>query len=178
MTTIIRSVAFAGALLAQAPGASAKVIDQSATGFTLAYEADFTVEPNAAYDAFVDSGSWWSKDHTYSRDSKNLTIDLKNGGCWCETLPNGGFVRRMELIHVVPGEWLLLRGGLGPLAFMGVAGAMRVTFEKEDKGTHVTMRYAIGGHDDDDFKTIPNEVDQVLGEQFKRYSNFVTTGKP
>lgn len=179
MTTIIRTATIAGALLlAFVPAASAKVIDQSATGFTLVYEADFTVEPKAAYDAFADSGSWWSKDHTYSHDAKNLTIDLRNGGCWCETLANGGFVRRMDVIHVVPGERLLFRGALGPLAFMGVAGSMRVTFEKKDKGAHVTMRYAIGGHDDDDFKTISKAVDEVLGEQFKRYSNFAATGKP
>jgi len=178
MTAIIRVLAFAVVVLALPPAASAKIINQSATGFTLVYEADLAVESNAAYDAFTDSGSWWSKDHTYSHDSKNLSMELKNGGCWCEKLPNGGFVRRMDVVQVVPGERLLLRGQLGPLAFMGVAGAMRVTFEKKDKGVHVTMRYAIGGHDDDDFKTIRAAVDEVLSEQFQRYSSFATTGKP
>ncbi len=165
-------------LLALAIGAHAKVTSQSATGFAVSHTAEVTADPKAAYDAFVKIGNWWGSDHTFSGDAKNLKIETKSGGCWCESLPDGGFVRHLEVTHVAPGKTLVFSGGLGPLHFMGVAGAMMVSFEKTDKGTHVTLSYAVGGYDEKDFKDLANGVDKVLGEQFKRYTNLASTGKP
>lgn len=173
------SAAFAlSFLLALATVAQAKVTFQSATGFTVSHTADVTADPKAAYDAFVKIGNWWGSDHSFSGDAKNLTIETKRGGCWCEALPEGGFVLHMEVTHAAPGKTLVFSGGLGPLHFMGVAGAMMVSFEKKDKGTQVTLSYAVGGYDERDFKDLAKGVDGVLGEQFKRYANFASTGKP
>jgi hypothetical protein len=164
--------------LALASGAEAKVTSQSASGFSVTYSADVPSEPKAAYDAFLKIGSWWSSDHSFSGDAKNLSIETRNGGCWCEKLPDGGFVRHMEVTHVAPGNALVFAGGLGPLHFMGVAGTMLVSFKKVDKGTTVTLSYSVGGYDEKGFEALSNGVDKVLSEQFQRYTTFATGGKP
>jgi hypothetical protein len=73
---------------------------------------------------------------------------------------------------------LVFSGGLGPLQFMGVAGAMTVNF-KETKGTTtVTLRYDVGGRDEKNFEEISKGVDAVLAEQFARYAKYVGSGTP
>lgn len=178
MTRIFQAAAVLMIALLFVPPAAAKVVSQSATGFLVTHEADVTVDPQAAYDAFVQIGRWWSDAHSFSGAAKNISIEPKAGGCWCESLPNGGSVRHMTVIHANPGALLVFNGGLGPLQFMGVAGSMKVSFKAGGSGTHVSLVYAVGGYDPDNFKEISKGVDAVLGEQMKRYGDFATTGKP
>ena len=174
----LRTVTTAIAALALTATAQATVTSQSPTGFTVAYEADLAVTPQAAYDAFLKVGSWWDMEHSYSGDGKNLGIDVKPGGCWCETLKDGGFVRHMTVEQAVPGARLVFSGGLGPMAYRGVTGAMVVAIEAKGTGAHVKLTYAVGGHDPKDFKDSSKGVDAVLDAAFKRYTNFAATGKP
>ncbi len=175
----LRIIATFFTTVALVTSAHATVTSQSPTGFTVAYEADVTVAPKAAYDDFVEVGSWWNAaSHSYSGDGKNITVDVKPGGCWCETLKNGGFVRHMTVEQADPGARLVFSGGLGPLAFMGVSGHMIVSIQAKGAGSHVKLTYIVGGHDPKDFKDIANGVDGVLGEAFKRYTNFTSTRKP
>jgi hypothetical protein len=160
------------------PSTHAKVVSQSAAGFVVTHEADVAVDPKAAYDAFVKVGRWWNDSHSFSGAAKNISIEPRADGCWCEALPNGGSVRHMTVVHANPGALLVFNGGLGPLQFMGVAGSMKVSFKARDKGTHVSVVYAVGGYDAGDFKDISQGVDAVLGEQIKRYGDFASTGKP
>ena len=178
MTRILQSAAVLTIALLLVPSAAAKVVSQSATGFIVTQEADVAVAPQAAYDAFVKIGQWWNDAHTFSGAAKNISIEPKAGGCWCEALPNGGSVRHMTVVHADPGAMLVFNGGLGPLQFMGVAGSMKVTFKAQDKGTHVSVTYAVGGFDTDNFAEISKGVDAVLGEQIKRYGDFASTRKP
>ena len=46
---------------------------------------------------------------------------------------------------------------------------MKVSFKAQHNGTHVSVVYAVGGHDPDNFEEISKGVDAVLGEQMKRY---------
>lgn len=178
MKPILQTAAILTTALSFATSASAKVASQSANGFVVTHEADVAVEPKAAYDAFVNIGAWWNEAHTFSGAAKNISIEPKAGGCWCETLPDGGSVRHMTVVHANPGAMLVFSGGLGPLQFMGVAGSMKVSFEAQGKGTHVSVAYAVGGYDPDNFKEISKGVDSVLGEQMTRYAKFASTGKP
>jgi hypothetical protein len=146
---------------------SAKVDEASATGFVVSLEAQMPEPPSAAYARFVDIGSWWSADHTFSGSSANMTLSAAQGGCWCESLPDGGFVRHMEVAYAAPGDMLVLRGELGPLLFMGVAGAMTVSFKQDGQGTKLSLRYTVGGHDPENFVDLATAVDAVLGEQVK-----------
>lgn len=178
MTHILQAAVVLTMALLFIPGARAKVVSQSASGFMIAHEAEVAVEPKAAYDAFVEVGRWWTDSHSFSGAARNLSIEPKAGGCWCETLPKGGSVRHMTVIHANPGAMLVFNGGLGPLQFMGVAGSMQVTFKTKGSGTQVSIVYSVGGYDPDGFKEISKAVDQVLAEQVKRYADFASTGKP
>jgi len=166
------------ALLAVPAIADAKVTAKGATGFVVEHKAEVKTDAKAAYDAFVKVGSWWSSSHSFSGDAKNLSIDTKPGGFWGETLPNGGFVKHLDLVHAAPGSMLVFSGGLGPLQFMGVAGSMTVSFKPGKGTTTVTLRYDVGGRDDKNFEDISKAVDGVLAEQFARYAKFADTGKP
>lgn len=158
----------AAALLATGP-ATAKVTDQNANGFTVVLEGDISITPDFAYKRFLDIGAWWSDSHTFSGKAANLTITAQQGGCWCETLPNGGFVRHLDVAYADPGKMLIFRGGLGPLLFMGANGAMTVKFVHLDEGTHVTLTYAVGGYDPGGWGDLSKAVDGVLAEQFRSY---------
>jgi arylamine N-acetyltransferase len=158
--------------------AEAKVLAKSATGFAVEHTVELKTDAKSAYDAFIRIGSWWSSSHSFSGDAKNITIETKPGGCWCETLPDGGFVKHMDVVHAAPGKMLVFSGGLGPLQFMGIAGSMTVSFTAAKDTTTVTLRYDVGGRDDKNFEDISRGVDGVIAEQFARYAKFATTGKP
>jgi uncharacterized protein YndB with AHSA1/START domain len=176
---MILRVTAAVAALALASATHAAVTSQAPSGFTVTYEADVAATPQAAYDAFTQVGSWWNAaSHSYSGDGKNITIDVKPGGCWCEALPNGGFVRHMTVEQAAPGARLVFSGGLGPLAFMGATGHMSVNIQAKATGSRVKLTYAVGGHEPKKFKDIAKAVDGVLDEAFKRYVNYASTGKP
>ena len=166
--------------LTLATGAHAKVLARSPTGFVVEHHVELKTDAKSAYEAFTNIGSWWNSSHSFSGDAKNITIDTKPGGCWCETLPGGGFVKHMDVVHAAPGAMLVFAGGLGPLHFMGVAGSMTVSFQTAQSTniTTMTLRYDVGGRDDKNFKDISKAVDGVLFEQLARYRNFATTGKP
>ncbi len=178
MTRILQAAVVLSMALLFVPDARAKVVSQGASGFMIAHEAEVAVDPKAAYDAFVEVGRWWNDSHSFSGAAKNLSIEPKAGGCWCEALPNGGSVRHMTVVHANPGAMLVFNGGLGPLQFMGVAGSMQVSFKAKGSGTQVSVVYAVGGYDPDSFKEIAKAVDAVLAEQIKRYGAFAATGKP
>ena len=163
---------FACALAAALPViAEAKVDGVGSSGFAVAYEADLKVLPPDAFAKFLEVGQWWSSEHSYSGDAGNMTITPVQGGCWCEAI-SGGFVEHLKVVNVQPGSLLVLSGGLGPLQFMGVAGSMVVTFEAKYGGTHVSLRYSVGGYDPDNFAHLSGAVDGVIGAGFESYRAF------
>src|SRR6184192_3201955 len=83
--------------------AGADVVDVSPSGFLMRHELGVGVPPDKAYATFVSEvGSWWNGQHTYSGDSKNLAIDARALGCFCEKLGNGGTVAHMQVVYVQP----------------------------------------------------------------------------
>jgi uncharacterized protein YndB with AHSA1/START domain len=173
-----RIVILVSAALLLSSSAEAKVIARSSSGFAIVVDSDLKASPQDAFDAFVGIGKWWDMDHSYTHNGANMHLDLKPGGQWYETLPDGGYVNHLDVIQADIGKRLVLRGGLGPLAFMGVNGALTVSFEKVAQGTHVKLTYSVGGFDPEEFKTMSKAVDGVLAAQLARYVSYVNTGKP
>jgi hypothetical protein len=149
---------------------AAKVTEQNDTGFTVVLEGDISITPDYAWRRFLAIGSWWSDAHSFSGKARNMTIKPEPGGCWCEALPNGGFVRHMDVVYADPGKMLILKGGMGPLLFMGAIGSLTVKFAPLDEGTHVTLNFAVGGHDEKGWKDLSAGVDAVLSEQFRSFT--------
>lgn len=162
------ALAAVASLMAAAP-AHAEVVASAANGFVVRHVVSVPVPATAAWRQFIDIASWWTPEHTYSGQAKNLSLRPRLGGCWCEKLPNDGFVEHMRVVYVAPNQTLRLHGGLGPLQELGVSGAMTIAFEGDGPSTKVTMTYAVGGYTPAGLGPLAPIVDGVLGAQMLRY---------
>lgn len=153
-----------------APRAAAEVLAVDAGGFELRQVVESRLAPADAFRRFAVLADWWSDAHTYSGQARNLSLDLRPGGCWCEQLAGQGGVEHMRVVYVDPGRAVRFSGGLGPLQELGVAGVMTVSFKAIDGGTRVTMVYRVGGRRTGGFADLAPLVDQVLATQFARFA--------
>jgi uncharacterized protein YndB with AHSA1/START domain len=164
--------------LALASGAHGEVVGAAANGFEVKETAHIAASPDKVYAALIAPSHWWNPDHTFSHDAANLTLDARAGGCWCETLPDGGSVKHLEVVLAMPGKTLRLRGALGPFQPVGAAGAMAWTLKPGATGTDVEMTYSMGGFAPEGLDKHAQVVDGVLGEQMQRLKRFIETGAP
>ena len=169
------ALAIAGALTAGP--AVAAVVDSTAAGFLVREEAVMGAAPDSVYRAIARIGSWWHPDHTWSGDARNLSLDPRAGGCFCERLPGGG-VQHMTVVYAAPGRQLRLVGGLGPLQGSGVAGSLTFALAPVAAGTAVQWSYSVGGYFTGGLAGIAGAVDEVLALQLARLKGFVETGQP
>ena len=167
-----------GMLGALAAPASAEVTSSSANGFAIRHSVQLVVPTERAFAALGELPRWWSKDHTYSGKSENLSMTLRPGGCFCEKLEKGGGIEHLRVAMVQPGERLVMTGALGPLLYEGVAGVMDITVERIAGGSRVTMLYRAAGFAKGGADTLAPVVDKVLGEQLKRYREFLSQKRP
>lgn len=166
-------------LMLCAGSAAAAVVEAGISGFQVKYDAVFKAAPEDVYRALTDHvGDWWNPAHTFSGDAKNLHMDARAQGCFCETLPKGGSVRHLTVVFAAPGVALRLEGALGPLQAGGVAGSMTWAFAPKDGGTEVSLTYNAGGYLPGGLDKIAPAADGMLGEQFARFKSYVETGKP
>lgn len=168
----------AGALLACLPLAgAAAVTDLGPSGFSVRHEVGIEAPPETVWRMLTGHvGEWWSSDHTYSGAARNLYIELKPLGCFCERLVGDGAVVHLIVTFVDDARMLRLSGGLGPLGLMGVTGNMTWSLGATDAGTGLVLDYAVGGYAPDGFEEMAEAVDFVLGEQVERLRRFVETG--
>jgi len=174
MRTWVMTLA-AGLALA-APAARAEVADRSPAGFEVVEKATIAAPPAKVWAALVRPDRWWDPNHTFSKDAKNLSIDLA-GGCFCEKLPQG-VVRHMTVAYADGETQLRMFGGIGPLQFTGAAGHLGVRLKPVGDGTEVTMTYDVGGYAKGGLaEAFAAPVDQVLGQQLARLKKAVETGR-
>jgi uncharacterized protein YndB with AHSA1/START domain len=148
-------------------------------GFLVKFDVSVNAPAAKVYDALVGQiGLWWDPQHTYSGDSKNLSIDARPGGCFCEKLPNGGGVEHARVIYVAPREVLRLSGALGPLQASGVAGTLTWKLTSGTDNTRLQLSYSVGGFIDGGFEKIAPAAESVLRIQLDRLKQFAETGKP
>jgi uncharacterized protein YndB with AHSA1/START domain len=151
-----------------------EVVDKAPNGFTIKVVVQVAAPPETVYTSLVRHvGDWWDPAHTYSGDSKNLSIIAEPGGCFCEVLPAGG-VQHGTIVNVAPGKLLRIVGSLGPLQETGVTGAMTWQMEKSGPtGAKLTFTYAAGGYYPGGLEALASVVDGVLTRQvqlLKEYS--------
>lgn len=172
--------ALAFALAALLPrGAGAEVVSSSEVGFIVRSEAVVAAPASEAYNALaMHIARWWDPAHTFSGDSRNLSLKAVAGGCFCETLPGSGSVRHLEVVYVSGGKMLRMSGALGPLQGSGLAGSMTWTFAASGDSTKVELAYAVGGYFEGDLREMAPLVDSVLSGQLARFKLFVETGSP
>ena len=149
-------------------GASAEVLSVGPNGFEVRETVHVAAASDKAYAALLQPARWWSSDHTFSGNAANLVLDARAGGCWCESLPDGGSVEHLHVVYVAPGKTLRLRGALGPFQGLGVEGAMTWTVKSGANGTDISVSYTLGGYAKDGFDAASKAADRVLGEQIER----------
>jgi uncharacterized protein YndB with AHSA1/START domain len=164
-------------MLSGTPAQSARQV--TSNGFLVKFEVSVNAPAAKVYDALVGQiGSWWDSEHTYSGDAKNLSIDARPGGCFCEKLPNGGGVEHARVIYVGPREVLRLSGAFGPLQASGVAGTLTWKLTSGTDNTRLQLSYSVGGFIEGGFEKIAPAVEGVLRGQLDRLKQFAETGKP
>jgi uncharacterized protein YndB with AHSA1/START domain len=162
-------IVFAAAALIGPGAASADVVDRSPAGFTVKAVATIAASPDRVFLALVDEiDRWWDSAHTVSGDAGNLWLTPNPGGCFCETMANGGGVAHAVVNHVVPGELLRMTGALGPLQAAAVTGTLTWQFAKSGTGTTATVTYVVGGYSPGGLDALSGAVDQVMTEQLRR----------
>jgi uncharacterized protein YndB with AHSA1/START domain len=176
---MFRRLLIAASLLVALPTSAHSTPQITPTGFLVKLETNINGPPAKVYDALVGQvGSWWNPEHTYSHDAKNLSIDPRPAGCFCEKLPNGGGVEHLRVVYVAPREVLRLSGGLGPLQASGLAGSMTWKLTGGAENTRVELSYSVGGFIQGGFEQIAPAVESMLNDQLNRFKLFVETGKP
>lgn len=158
------------AILGVGSVAHAEVRAGTGGSFTIHHEAVSKEPTAAAYQRFQDIASWWDGAHSYSGDAKNLSIDVSPGGCWCEKLPEDGFVEHMRAILAIPNKMLRFSGGLGPLQAVAASAVLTVSFMPVEGGTKVVFHYVVVGSDGEKVGELGDPVDQVMGAALKRFA--------
>lgn len=159
--------------------ARADVASASAGGFVLTIQGTLAAEPEKVFDQVLRVGEWWNGQHTYSGSARNLTLENKPGGCFCEQLPAGGFVRHGSVEFSSRGKTLRISGALGPLQGIGAYALMALSFQKAGTGTKLVMTYTVSGYaPGKGYEELAAPVNEVLTDQFARLKRYVETGKP
>lgn len=162
-----------------AGGARGEIVSAAANGFSLRQVADAqSMAPPAVWAALSDIGKWWDPQHTYSGDSRNLTLEPYVGGCMCEKLSLYAGVEHAHVVYAQPAKTLRLKGALGPLQEFGVDGSMTWQIEPAGGGSRITLTYNVGGYADRPLADWAPIVDEVLGAQLQRLARFVSSGSP
>lgn len=155
-------------LLPAAHGVLADVVNATPAGFEVKETAHVASTPDKAYAGLLTPSHWWNSDHSFSGNAANFTLEARAGGCWCETLPDGGSVQHMTVTYLAPGKVLRLRGALGPLGSMPIEGVMTWTLKGAGGGTDISLGYAVSGTAPQGFDSLSKAVDGVLADAVAR----------
>jgi len=167
------------AALAGAGAARAAVVDVNLSGFQVKETVEIAAPADRVWSALGHIGAWWNPDHTWSKDARNLRLELVAGGCLCEALANGtGAARHMAVIFVVPGKTAILDGALGPLMFSGTSGRLVWSLTEADGKTTLSQTYYVGGYNEGGFAKLAPAVDGVLTDQLGRLKAYAEAPPP
>lgn len=168
----MRFLMFVAVALGLAAPARAELVSAGSNGFEIRHSVSLVLPTEQVFASFARIGEWWSADHTYSGEAKNLSLRLTPGGCFCESLKEGGGIEHMRVALVQPGERLVMTGPLGPLLFEAATGVMDVRVERIAGGTRLVLNYRAAGFAKSNAAELAPVVDQVLGEQVKRFRTY------
>jgi uncharacterized protein YndB with AHSA1/START domain len=163
-------------LLAATP-ATAEVVSASPNGFEVRETVTLVVPADAAFASFSDIAAWWDPEHTYSGDSRNLSLNLNPGGCFCERFAKGGGIEHMHVTYLEPGKRIVFTGALGPLLYEATSGVMNVEIKTAAGGSQLTLDYRAAGFFNGGAEKLAPQVDEVLAGQLKRLRTYAA-GRP
>jgi len=178
MQRLVLTVALMGSLTAVHNVVQAEVVRATDSGFAVKHQVDVSMPPPAAWAALSDIGRWWDGVHSFSGDARNLSLDPRVGGCFCEKLGMYAGVQHMTVIHAQPPKLLRLAGAMGPLQEFAVTGSLTWQIEAGGGGSRITVQYTASGYADRPMSEWAPLVDSVLVGQMERLARFINTGSP
>lgn len=142
-----------------------------------------TVEVNAAPEVVYDAltarvGEWWGATNTWSGDARNLSVDARAGGCFCEKLSSGGTVQHMQVVWAERGTLLRLSGAPGRLQEGAFIGTLSWALTKTAVGTRIEMTFSVAGFAPGGFEAIAPAVDESWSAQVGRLAKYLGPAKP
>lgn len=171
----------------------AKIDNQGKQHFVVKHEFMVEQSLNVVFERFKQVSKWWEGEHSFSGNAANLYFDFDKERCFCEKMPNGGFVEHLQVIHVSDQKKVVFSGGLGPLQEHAVSGKLIWRFTEHEKAVQdnaehgnakqgnteqesakqsnqvkVSVEYRVFGHVVGGMEQWPKAVDFVLGVQVKR----------
>lgn len=173
---LVRSCALLLAL-SSATVSHAEVTSTGPIGFSTRHVVEApNVQPPVLWAALTDISRWWDSEHTYSGDSRNMTLDPVVRGCFCEKLSLYAGIEHAVVVYALPAKLLRLRGALGPLQESAVTGSLTFQIEAAAGGSMLTVTYSVAGYADRPMADWAPIVDEVLESQVQRLGRLVTTG--
>jgi len=154
---------------------SAEVVETRDGFFKIRSVVLVDLSPATAWRTLVRVPAWWDSAHTWSGAARNLSLEARAGGCFCEKLANGGSVQHARVVFAQPGQLLRLDGALGPLQEMPVTGLLTYSLAPDGPGTRITMTYAVAGALTLDSAELAPLVDQVMTSQLERLRNYANS---
>jgi len=175
---IVTVIVVASSAFACAAPARAEIVSAGQSGFNLRHVAEVPNPAPVVWASLADIGKWWDPEHTYSGDSRNLTLEPFVRGCFCEKLSLYAGIEHATVIYAQPAKTLRLSGALGPLQEFGVSAVMTWNIEPAGGGSRITLTYNVGGFADRPLADWAPLVDEMLGGQLKRLVRYITQGSP
>lgn len=157
------------------PVTNGAVQDTRDNGFLIQSVVLVDARPEVVWRALIRVSSWWDPAHTWSGSARNLRLEPRAGGCFCEKLPNGGSVEHARVVFAQPGRLLRLDGALGPLQEMPVTGVLSYALAPDGPGTRITMTYHVAGALSVESAKLAPIVDQVMQGQFERLRDHINS---
>lgn len=154
---------------------TAAVVDSAPNGFTVTNRVTVSTTPAKAYDAIFRIGNWWSSEHTFFGQSKNMRLENNIGGCFCEVKWKQQ-VLHGTVVYIDPGKTIRISTALGPLQEQGVAGALTFQVKPAADGAEIEMTYRVGGYMPGGLDKIAPIVDSVQSMIAARLGRYVDTG--
>lgn len=164
-------------LLLAAGTASAAVKQSAPEGFIVEHRLSIAAPPAQAWAALGQPGKWWPKEHTWSGDAANLSLDLALGGCFCERWKDGG-AEHGRVVMIRRHQLLRLNAALGPMQEMAVSGVLSIALAAKDEGSEAVVTYRVSGTPAHAFDKMATVVDQVIGLQFGGWASYAATAAP
>jgi len=151
-----------------------EVLESGTDRFTIRQVVILADTPEAVYDATTgDISGWW--DHHFSENPLRFFIEAKPGGGFYEIFDeNGDGVLHGTVTWAARGKSLRIVGPLG-LAGNAVTGVWTLTYEKDEKGTKLTLDGRMSGAIKDGWAELVDSVwKHFLVDQLKP---FIEQGK-
>jgi uncharacterized protein YndB with AHSA1/START domain len=177
MRAIVKAVGMVVVLWTADVVLRAEVKASAADSLTVSHAATLRAAPAAVYRALGEVGRWWSDQHTWSGAARNLTMELRAGGCFCEAW-SAGTVEHGHVVLAQTNEVLRMNTALGPLQELGVSGVLTFKLTPASSGgTQLEVIYRASGDATHGLDKLAPIVDGVIGQQVARFARFAETGR-